>query len=137
MSVNLMRIDGYMVLKFRKLRPFSIKDFYFNPCRLKIEFKKEMNIDGVIDIEFDRCETIEDDYYVYSALHGFTPQNVDEEFVDRLFKSLVAMMKNLDPIKTYPKIIMESIDNPEDCMGHLEYEGFEIVRYPYGKKKSE
>lgn len=136
--MNLMRIDGYMVLAFKKLRPFSIKDFYFNPCRLRIEFKKEMNIDGSIDVEFDRCETTEDDHYVYSALHGFTPDNVDEQLVDRLFKSLVAMMKNLDPDKTFPKVIMENLNNdPDDFMGFIEYEGFEIIRYPYGKKKSE
>lgn len=136
--MNLMRIDGYLAVRFKKLVPFSIKDYYFNPCMVKIAFKKEMNIDGVIPVEFDRCEIYEDESYIYSHLHGFTPDNVDEEFVDRLFKSLVAMIKNLDPVRTkFSYILEDTSDEYRPTDGMIEYESFEPVRYPYGKKKSD
>lgn len=126
----MMRIDGYMELHFEKLKSFSIKDYYINPCRMSITFLKTMNIKGFMIIEFDRCEIAEDDKNVYVKLSGFTPENVDEEFLDRLFKSLMAMMKNLDPVLTNPQVIMEDLhDNSVNWTDFMKYVGFTPVRY--------
>lgn len=126
----MMRIDGYMELYFKKLKDFSIKDYYINCCRVSITFLKTMNINGFIPIEFDRCELIEDEHNVYVKLSGFTPSNIDEEFLDRLFKSLIAMLKNLDPVLTNPQVIMEDLhDNHVNWTEYMKYTGFKPVRY--------
>lgn len=127
-----MILDCKIILKFQKLQEFSIKEFYFNPCLLSIQFDKSTGINNFMIMEMDRCENWEDDKYVYSKLSGFTPMNDEEEFIDRHFDSLSELVSKLNKPMTNPQVIMRSLNsqnedeiNPNDFIKFICYESSE------------
>lgn len=123
-----MILDCKITLKFKKLHKFSIKEFYFNPCLLSIQFDKSTGINNFILMEMDRCETWDDDEYVYSKLSGFTPMSDEEEFISRHFDSLSELVSKLDKPMFNPQVSMNPLNyldeefNPNDFVKFISYE---------------
>lgn len=123
-----MILDCKITLKFKKLHKFSIKEFYFNPCLLSIQFDKSTGINNFMLMEMDRCETWDDDKYVYSKLSGFTPMNDEEEFINRHFDSLSELVSKLNKSMFNPQVSMNPLNyldeefNPNDFVKFISYE---------------
>lgn len=126
-----MILDCKITLKFKKLHKFSIKEFYFNPCLLSIQFDKSAGINNFMLMEMNRSETWDDDEYVYSKLSGFTPMNDEEEFISRHFESLSNLISKLNPSMFNPQVCMNPLDyldeefNPNDFIKFISYEPVE------------
>lgn len=127
-----MILDCKIVLKFQKLREFSIKEFYFNPCLLSIQFDKSAGINNFMLMEMDRCETWEDDDHVYSKLSGFTPMNDEEEFIGRHFDSLSDLVSKLNKSMFNPQVRMKLLSHSDEKVNSndlIKFASYETSEY--------